>query len=436
MEIVDKQEVVLLDGLNPTALPPYTMTRTATAFESALQLHSSYSAGSPFTSIPVDAPPPADQPSHQQRFKSRLQKIIRIPPSVAQTHTRMTTIRLGISRVEKKKLASTSVTVHSPSTTPTPTTPTTDKVAFVTSTPPSTTRVSQDGEEEASAPATPLPSPNALDPTERSHRLRTIDSLSSNTDSEEPDPMAPREGFAVSNSLFAKVKARVLSNQRSHERQQQRHPLVKTRSTGGSGNSQLDDDDAEQRKRSSRDRIETEVESNSSDSNSNTLSAGTSGNLNKGLHLSKSLHHHHDMDAHNDPSNDSDSTVTEIEESAARLQQRKYDFERAKSDNSTSTPVGAFVTPAPATAAVTAPVTVVGGCEPVSSHAEVIAEEQSEGYVLVTAPTDASADDNKGEDPVQLFEQVLHRQHMTQEAIAASLHELRQLILAYGIPEE
>ncbi|CAO3568360.1 unnamed protein product [Mortierella alpina] len=438
MEIVDKQEVVLLDGLNPTALPPYTMIRTATVFESALQLHSSYSAGSPFTSLPVDAPPPADQSSHQQRFKNRLQKIIRIPPSVAQTHTRMTTIRLGISRVEKKKLASTGVTVvHSPSTTPTPTTPTTDKVAFVTSTPPSTTRASaQDGEEEASAPATPLPSPNALDTTERSHHLKTIDSVSSNTDSDEPDPMASREGFAVSNSLFAKVKARVLSNQRSHQRQQQRHPLVKTRSTGDSGNSQLDDDDAEQRKRSSRDRVEIEVESNSSDSNTNTLSAGTSGNLNKGLHLSNSLHHHHDIDAHNDPSNDSDSTVTEIEESAARRQQRKYDFERARSDNSTSTQTGAFVAPALVTAAAAAPATAVHVCGPVLSHAEVIAEEQNEGFVLVTAPTDANADDNKGEDPVQLFEQVLHRQHMTEEAIAGSLHELRQLILAYGIPDE
>ncbi|KAF9981428.1 hypothetical protein BGZ75_007296 [Mortierella antarctica] len=433
MEIVDKQEVVLLDGLNPTALPPYTMIRTATAFESALQLHSSYPPGAPFTPEPVDGPPPADQPSQQKRFKNRLQKIIRIPPSVAQTHTRMTTIRLGISRVEKKKLASTSVTVHSPSTTPTPTTPTTDKLAFISSTPPSTTRGAQDGEEEASAPATPIPSPNALDSTERSYHLRTIDSLSSNTeqDSEEPDLMAPREGFTVSYSLFAKVKARVLNNQRSHQRQQQRHPLVKTRSTSDSGSSQLDDD-AEQCKRASRERIEAEVESNSSDSNSNTLSAGTSGNLNKGLHLRNSLHHHHDIDAHNDPSNDSDSTVTEIEESVARLQQRKYDFENARLDNSTGTEVGALA--APALALTTA--SAISGCEPVSPHAEVIAEEQNEGFVLVTAITDPSADDCQGEDPVQLFEQVLHRQHMTEAAIAASLHELRQLILAYGIPEE
>ncbi|KAF9567448.1 hypothetical protein EC968_003248 [Mortierella alpina] len=438
MEIVDKQEVVLLDGLNPTALPPYTMIRTATAFESALQLHSSYPAGSPFASQPVDGPPSADQSSQQQRFKNRLQKIIRIPASVAQTHTRMTTIRLGISRVEKRKLATTSVTVHSPSTTPTPTTPTTDKLAFVSSTPPSTTRGAQGGEEEASAPATPIPSPNAPDSTERSHHLKTIDSLSSTTeqDSDESDLMAPREGFTVSYSLFANFKARVLKNPRSQQHPQQRHALVKARSTG--------DDNSEQPKRSSRERIEVEVESNSSDSNTNTLSAGTSGNLNKGLHLSNSLHHHHhhhhhhDIDAHNDPSNDSDSTVTEIEESVARLQQRKYDFERAKHNDSTGAEVEAFVNPALATAIApaTATAAAVSGCEPVSSHAEVIAEEQNEGFVLVTAPTDASADDNKGEDPVQLFEQVLHRQHMTEEAIAASLHELRQLILAYGIPEE
>ncbi|KAF9950401.1 hypothetical protein BGZ72_007952 [Mortierella alpina] len=402
------------------------MIRTATAFESALQPHSSYPAGSPFTSQAVDGAPPADQPSQQHRFKSRLQKIIRIPPSVAQTHTRMTTIRLGISRVEKKKLASTGVTVHSPSTTPTPTTPTTDKFVFISTTP-STTSGAQDGEEEASAPATPIPSPNALDSTERSHPFEPIDSRSSNTElnSQESDLMAPREGFTVSYSLFAKVKARVLNNQRSHQRQQPRHPLVKTRSTADSGSSQLDDD-AEVR-------IEADVESNSSDSNTNTLSAGTSGKLNKGLHLSNSLHHHHDIDAQNDPSNDSDSTVTEIEESAARLQQRKYDFERTRHDN-TGTEFGAVVAPAPVTTATATATT--RACETVSPHAEVIAEEQNEGFVLVTAPSNTSADDNKGEDPVQLFEQVLHRQHLTEEAIAASLHELRQLILAYGIPEE
>ncbi|KAF9271851.1 hypothetical protein BGZ68_003013 [Mortierella alpina] len=410
------------------------MIRTTTAFESALQLHSSYTAGSPFTAQAVDGAPPADQPSQQQRFKNRLQKIIRIPPSVAQTHTRMTTIRLGINRVEKKKVASTSVTVHSPSTTPTPTTPTTDKVAFVGSTPPSTTTGAQDGEEEASAPATPIPSSNALDSTERSHHLQTIDSFSSNTDldSEESDLMAPREGFTVSNSLFAKVKARMLNNQRSNQRQQQRHPIVKIRSTGDSDSSQLDDN-AEENKRSSRNRIEADAESNSSDSNTNTLSAGTSGNLNKGLHLGNRLLLHHDIDVHNDPSNDSDSTVTEIEESVARLQQRKYDFERTRHDDSTSAEFGALVAPASTTASATA---MAGGYEAVSPHAEVIAEEQNEGFVLVAALTDVSADDNVGEDPVQLFEQVLHRQHMTEEAIAASLHELRQLILAYGIPEE
>lgn len=40
------------------------------------------------------------------------------------------------------------------------------------------------------------------------------------------------------------------------------------------------------------------------------------------------------------------------------------------------------------------------------------------------------------QDSAALYEAIFQRQHLTEDAIAGSLHELRQLILAYGIPEQ
>ncbi|KAG0198518.1 hypothetical protein BGX28_008038 [Mortierella sp. GBA30] len=419
------------------------MIRTAPVFESTLQLQPFDPTRSAFISQLEGAEPTVDQHPKQHRFKNRLQKIIRIPPSVAQTHTRMTTIRLGISRVEKKNLTS-AVTANS-NIAPT----TTEKLASVNSTL-YATATAQDGE-EASAPATPIPSPNAQGSTERSSHFRKSDSSGSNLEyGEESYPMAPRDGFTVSHSLFAKVRARVLHSQRPQQRQQQqqqqqqRPALIKNRSAD-SGSSQLDEeveDGEDFSKRPNDGMIEVEVESNSSNSNTNTLSAGTSGNLNKGhhtieLHINNSLRRQHDVDNSNDPSNDSDSTVTEIEESAARLRQRKYSFESRRSSSIENGMTDLAVVPAPTPVPAPGVGVASGGVDTIAAHAEVITEEQTEGLVVAIDTIAATEDNNsKGEDTVKLFEEVLHRQHLTEEAIAASLHELRQLILAYGIPEE
>ncbi|KAF9343064.1 hypothetical protein BGX26_006321, partial [Mortierella sp. AD094] len=329
--------------------------------------------------------------TQEHRLKTRLQKLIRVPPTVAQTHTRMTPIKLGIGRVDRKRLNSLTVTSVTPTT------------------------VSSKSASSSSFLLTPEVEPNSIslslsfatdDCSTSSTKLKNDLCIDDNNDknNRESESMAPREGFTVSNSLIEKVRARVWQQ---NIVQQKSLPVTKSHPTEESGSSQ---EDGLASKGSNSD--STEVESNASNSCPNTLSAGTAGNINSSGHLDV-LHHLHTANPH-DPSNDSDGTVTDLEDSTAtRLRQRKYSF------SSHCSSIGLDVNTTSYLSSAAADV----------SHAEVITDLAAED-TLSHLPADNE------QDPVDLFEEILTRQHMTEEAIAASLHELRQLILAYGIPEQ
>ncbi|KAG0304532.1 hypothetical protein BGZ98_005418 [Dissophora globulifera] len=275
--------------------------------------------------------------SSELRVKSRLQKIIRIPPSVAQTHTRMSTIRLGISRVDKKKLATATATA-------------TATLSFKPTSPltPHSTATAEQSPAEA-APELGLrhqlsTSNSNTNTNSSSTRTKHDDYDGDDEDQDDHDrdyddtDMAPREGFSVSYSLFAKVKARVLQNnnkgnnnrllpqqppyqqyqqqqqQQQQQKLQQLHPVTNVHTTDESGSSQ----EETVASRGSGSDV-TEVESNSSNSNPCTLSAGTAGIISSSNSNSNLILCH-------DPTTDSESTVTDIDDSATRLRQRKYSF--------------------------------------------------------------------------------------------------------------
>ncbi|KAF9180527.1 hypothetical protein BGZ51_006116 [Haplosporangium sp. Z 767] len=388
------------------------MIRTAaTALEAAHQHHQQHIdlTGSAITPT---------QPEH--RLKNRLSKFIRIPPSVAQTHSRMTPIRLGINRVEKKKLAPVTV-VNSP----TATTTTRDLDS----------KTSPDADEKSPE----LLSLAATDssfltlgvlPDAIHKNYQTCSQMDGNSgsstehDSDETDlRVSPREGFTVSYSLFAKVKARVL--QQTSPQQQQHHKKHIVDSLNGNIVSCLEKGQLDLvGKDSSHNQIEFD---SSSSSSPNTLSAGTSGNFldSNGKHspigLGISSNHHPHVDIINDPSNDSDSTVTDLEETNTRLCHRKYSF---SSQRNSIYPEDEAAVAVPTSAPVVMNKPAVTSPSPPSAVAE------PKVRVVIADPPE------RAKDPIELFEQVFHRQHLTEEAISASLQELRQLILAYGIPDE
>ncbi|KAF8936297.1 hypothetical protein BGZ58_004362 [Dissophora ornata] len=375
--------------------------RAATAgFESTFQQQlCDPSAGSPIESVV----------SPEHRLKSRLQKFIRIPPSVAQTHTRMTTIRLGF-RVNRRKQRAAVTAALSPKT----------ASPFA----PNSTATVEDSISSSPEALAALAALGALEPKPRHEELHHRNSNSStrsgstkhenysygfdndsNHDGDdegesEAVPMPPREGFTVAYSLFAKVKARVLHNNRPQFQQS----LAKSHPSEESGSSSQEESAAS--KGSSSDA--TEVESNASNSNPCTLSAGTFGNI----------------DSH-DLANDSDGTVTDLDDPITRVRQRKY------SPGSRLSSVG----PEEGTVLSSSPIAAAD-----APHAEAIAPELLEEVTEVVAKNveiiiDSDPED-QGQDPVELFEQIFNRQHQSEDAIAASLQELRQLILAYGIPEQ
>ncbi|KAI7816281.1 hypothetical protein BC939DRAFT_53955 [Gamsiella multidivaricata] len=379
MEFADKLEVILLDGLNPTPSPTYNRAmRTATGgFESALQYQ-------PFHFTAESTIDSGTTPEHW--LKSRLHKITRIPSSVAQTHTRRT-LKLSLSRIDKKKLPTT-VTAASPKT-----------ALSLVSVAPSTATT-----DDSVCPASETAPPAAVVQLKlATKQCQTQDDEHSNDpgdrEGREFDLMGPCEGFTVPDALYAKVKARVRRNSSTqHQQQQVRHSISKKHPTKESGSSQ---EESAASKRSNNDTAE--IESNTSNSNPCTLSAGTSGDI------SSSFSHHGVTNRH-DPSNDSDGTVTDLEDSTLRLRQRKYSLSSQHSS--------------------------AGPDEINAETAELIADEAAEDAIdAVEAVVEGSAIGD-GPDPVELFEQVFNRQHLTEQAIAASLQELRQLILAYGIPEQ
>ncbi|KAF8948903.1 hypothetical protein BGZ46_005280, partial [Entomortierella lignicola] len=387
MEIEDEPKLVLLDNLNSTALSSSinrTMRTVTTGFESALHPQLIDSTGAPLD--------PALLQEH--RLKNRLQNfVLRVPTNVAQTHSRTVPIKLGVGRVDRRRLNS-------------------YPVAAVT-----TTTVS------LKSTSSLILSPTQIEPNSISYSLsftsgpgstpcllnsdiisssRLFDKNKNNNDDDNVNDhsvsMAPREGFTLSNSLIEKVKARVWHN----ATQQKLHPVTKSHFAEDISASQKDSVDSKGLNGDS-----TEMESNASNSSPNTLSAGTGGNINSSGHLDV-LDHLNPTNTH-DSSNDSDGTVTDLEESTTtrlRQHQRKYSFSSLKSHDVNTT------------------LTVAD-----SSQAQVNTELTTLG-----APSQPSADN--GTDPLGLFEEILGRQHLTEDAIAASLHELRQLILAYGIPEQ
>ncbi|KAF9991916.1 hypothetical protein BGZ79_003756, partial [Entomortierella chlamydospora] len=386
MEIVDKPEVVLLDNLNPTSLSSHfnrTMRTATTGFESSLHPQL------------IDATGTTLDPalSQEHRAKTRLQKLIRVPPTVAQTHTRMTPINLGIGRVDRKRLNS--LTIASV----TPTTVSSKSSSFLLTSEVEPNSIS-------SSLSFAADSNTSSDPKLKDN---LVNNHNSNDDKNNrgSQPMVPRDGFTFANSLFEKVRFRVWQQSIAQQKPQ---PTTKSHPAEESGSSQ---EDGIASKGSNRD--STEVESNASNSCPNTLSAGTAGNINSNGHLDV-LHHLHTANPH-DPSNDSDGTVTDLEDlNATRLRQRKNSFSSCHSSTGLDV-IDVNTTPRPSPTAADA------------LHTEVITELAAED-----ALSHLLADNEQ--DPVDLFEEILTRQHMTEDAIAASLHELRQLILAYGIPEQ
>ncbi|KAG0318332.1 hypothetical protein BGZ99_005733 [Dissophora globulifera] len=362
----------------------------------------------------------------------------------------MSTIRLGISRVDKKKLATATATATATLSLK-PTSPLT----------PHSTATAEQSPAEA-APELGLrhqlsTSNSNTNTNGSSNRTKHDDYDGDDEDQDDHDrdyddtDMAPREGFSVSYSLFAKVKARVLQNnnkgnnnrplpqqppyqqyqqqqqQQQQQKLQQLHPVTNVHTTDESGSSQ----EETVASRGSGSDV-TEVESNSSNSNPCTLSAGTAGIISSSNSNSNLILCH-------DPATDSESTVTDIDDSATRLRQRKYSF------GSRHNIIGPAENAEPSSssgAGETAVSSSGAGYGSVSSHAdlavaEMLAEEDEievmseDGEIVIVGDL---AD--MGQDPVELFEQVFRRQHSTEDAIAASLQELRQLILAYGIPEQ
>ncbi|GJJ78861.1 cell cycle arrest protein BUB2 [Entomortierella parvispora] len=382
-----------------------------------------------------------------RRLSNRIQKLIRIPLSVSQTHSRMGSIRLGLGgRAEKRRLAA----VTSPST-PSLASPDSGKVG-------SKTAVA--GTTAAAEAATPYPADNS---TTRSSAALPADSVQQEIEYDDDNSSTNREGFTVALSLFAKVKARVLNSTL--------HPVSSKISTSSNnsgsssgadsgtheGSRRLDRRGSKDASRGSRD--EDSVGSlpgiavgNSSDAD--LLSQGVtatraplssakptpppllhsdSGQADSG-HID--IHHpndqssiHTDSTSCHDPmdgqdiANDSESTVTDLDESASRLRLQKYVFEDGPEAIAVLDANGSMTTPQD------------------NSTLQVVPTSEGTDAATQTAPSAAvslplTVVEDEAQDPLQLFQEVLTRRHQTEDEIADSLHDLRRLILAYGIPTE
>lgn len=228
--------------------------------------------------------------------------------------------------------------------------------------------------------------------------------------------LGTREGFTVSHSLFAKVK-RVL-----HHKQ-----LVARSSKGSNGEASTVAQEGGE---------EEVIVVGGPDGDSDTGSS-SSGNSNGSYENSSTTNNT------SATSNDSSSTVADPDDGSNRLRQRKYSF--GSRHNS--------VAPAPSTLELSSSPTTVTSI-PTSIHMNgptieiEVTEEITQTGDLILQNVQAKEqlqqqqeekqqqEENEAVDPVPLFQEVLRRLHQTEAQIIESLQCLRQLILAYGIPDD
>ncbi|KAF9432580.1 hypothetical protein BGZ76_010594 [Entomortierella beljakovae] len=340
--------------------------------------------------------------AQEHRLKTRLQNSRQHTPNVvAQTHLSSTGIIPSISHLDRKRLGS----LIGASETTTAISSTSASSFIVT---PKTEAANPISSLSLAFAAGQISSEKSL--SIQGNNNNSNNRLRVNSGHLKSNSMAPQEGFTVSSSFFSKFKVKSWYQNAIQSKSQ---PIPKTRYAEGSSSSQ---EDGAISKRSNSD--STEVDSNASYSSPNTLSASTGDNLNSRRHIDV-LDQLQNAGPH-DPSNDSDGTVADLEELTTARRQRKYSFSSAYNS------VGPDINSA----------SCVPSSEPAdASHAEVITELPSEDTKDISNCLPADNDDNE-RDPIELFEEILARQHMTEGAIAKSLHELRQLIIAYGIPEK
>ncbi|KAG0054154.1 hypothetical protein BGZ83_011850 [Gryganskiella cystojenkinii] len=292
-----------------------------------------------------------------------------------------------------------------------------------------------------------------------------------------------REGFTVALSLFAKVKARVMHHAL--------HPVSSkiSQSSNSSGNSSGADSGTHEGGArphgATKEEVEEEVEESpetgrgsrttcapGTGSGSNTVSHGlsphggvhptisallhmdndTTDNQNRPTNNSNPVHDqisiHSDstscldsMDggAGQDPANDSESTVTDLDEAGTSLRHRKYVFEDEVDDHHHHPHEETAVIIVETNGSMT---TTTASIPPPSGENSTVQEQDTsntntEEHTAVIADLPLIlVDEADKQDPIKLFQSVLTRRHETEAQIEESLHDLRRLILAYGIPSE
>ncbi|KAF9906777.1 hypothetical protein EC991_000288 [Linnemannia zychae] len=489
-------------GFIRSAITSTVVTTAATATTASATTTAATAVGTTATTAATGTATSSTLPA-ELRLKSRLQRIIRIPPSVAQTHSNKATA--STSTNSTNHFSTVSSTATTPASAASPTAPKRglssriEKKLLV-----GATAVDQDGKTllvttattrlgsgtDPSAPLSPASSApvsdSSPDSSEKNTETNKVDQhLHNHSYYYSPDPMPQRQLYTVGSSLLAKakVKARALQNNLlpspplpppQQRQQDELDPLTKfelhkgNQEEGADGRGSNSDG--------------TDVESNASNSNTNTISVGTSQHL-------KSLHHyrHHNHrssvqldnvimsdsdpqpDNSHDPSNDSDSTVTDHHPHNTLLspptpRSRRCSIRSGRNSigpdenerPSSPAQVAAeetttallILTPA-ATPPLSLPKEIAAGVQ--EQQQEAKEEEEAEDIVaslgekkpdtisetLVSGiSSEPAATMMTTQDLVALYEAIFQRQHLTEEAIAGSLHELRQLILAYGIPEQ
>ncbi|KAG0093844.1 hypothetical protein BGZ92_001085 [Podila epicladia] len=439
---VDKTEVVLLDGLSPTAntsttpaltiappspsLSPSPLSSPSPSSTNSLSTSTSSEPASSEPVTPTDSPTifpnsvpyihttvfatapesgvidPTDTHS-DTKFKIRLQKfIIRTPPNIAQTHLRMAPIKQSIGRAEKRlplPLAGRDTSSN-------------------TSNSGSNQITSTDSEElnrstGATIGATNPDSGHLGGSIDGSENAGSTEDLSLETGT--TAAIGTREGFTVSGSLFAKVK-RVL-----HQKQ------FAARSSKGSNGMASTVAHGEE---------VIVVGGPDGDSDAGSSSSGNSGSDGNSSTTNNT----------SATSNDSSSTVADLNDSGNRLRQRKYSFGSRRNS----------VAPAPSTLELSSsPTTVISiptslqmegltaGIEVTileeitQANDPVVQDVKTKEQLAQENPQHAHQDEkDEAVDPIPLFQEVLRRQHKTEAQIVESLQCLRQLILAYGIPDD
>ncbi|KAG0361057.1 hypothetical protein BG005_009281 [Podila minutissima] len=396
---VDKTEVVLLDESAPSE--PVTPTDSPTVFpNSAPYIHTTVFVTASESGV-ID---PTDTHS-DAKFRTRLQKfLIRTPPNIVQTHLRMAHIKQSIGRAEKKRRPLPLSGSDTPSN---------------TSNSGSNQITSTDSEElnrstGATIGATNPDSGRLGGSTGGSENARNTEDLSVDTGANAA--IGAREGFTVSGSLFAKVK-RVL-----HQKQ-----FVVRGSKGSNGVASTVAQGGEE---------VIVVGGPDGDSDAGSSSSGNSGSDGNSSTTN-------DTSA---TSNDSSCTVADPDDSGNRLRQRKYSFgSRRNSVAPASSTLELSSSPTTVTSIPTSvqmeglttgiEVTIL---EEIIQANDPIAQDVKTKEQLAQENQQHALQDEKDEavDPIPLFQEVLRRQHKTEAQIVESLQCLRQLILAYGIPDD